>query len=178
MPATALRGMCAKQGGWLRFSSRNHRRLDPFWRQRISLNALNISYMPPLHLEMFHNHNYPSILTPLVQFKQTNGPCTLLAYHYFCFILDPSSMLFLPLLSFMCRSRQIPLWKLYYLYPLLLCYTASLIQKWVKVELFSLFVCSEREEQTVQTCLPLSPPQNSKTLRNLKTALYCTKQNL
>lgn len=29
MPATAQRGMCAKKGGWLRFSYINHRRLDP-----------------------------------------------------------------------------------------------------------------------------------------------------
>lgn len=70
------------------------------WRQRIYLNALNITYMPPLHLEMFHNHNYPGILTSLVLTIHTNKwvmhPPSL-SLPLFC--LDPSSILFLPLLS-------------------------------------------------------------------------------
>lgn len=59
----------------------------------MTLNALDIIYTPPLHLEMFHNHHYPGILTPLVQLKQTNGLWALPADQYFCFTLDPSTTL-------------------------------------------------------------------------------------
>lgn len=39
----------------------------------MNLNALEIIYMSPLYLGIFHNRNNPGTLTLLVQLKQTNG---------------------------------------------------------------------------------------------------------
>ena len=45
--------------------------------------------MPPLHLEMFHHHKCPGILTLLVQLKKAYIQMGYEPYHYFCFTLYP-----------------------------------------------------------------------------------------